>query len=196
MMWEWTAQVIYCVCSSTQSILQLFFFLIAPSNDTCTTNGDVRLVGGRNQYEGRVEVCYNRQWGTVCGRHSWDTTDAGVACRQLGHSALGNFLLWELRHCTQRMLIHTVIALIKTSIVAGATPYSYSYFGRGNGSIYLYSLHCRGSESRLIDCSHYGIGFHQHCRHSHDAGLRCKRKATILHHHYKRKFTEECNNIM
>ena len=68
------------------------FFLIAPSNDTCTTNGDVRLVGGTDQYEGRVEVCYNRQWGTVCGRHSsWDTTDAGVACRQLGYSLVGKF---------------------------------------------------------------------------------------------------------
>jgi len=26
------------------------------------TYGDVRLVGGSNQYEGRVEVCINDQW--------------------------------------------------------------------------------------------------------------------------------------
>ena len=61
-----------------------------PSNDTCTTNGDIRLVGSTNWYQGRVEVCYNRQWGTVCD-DSWGTSDAGVACRQLGFSGVGKF---------------------------------------------------------------------------------------------------------
>ena len=77
------------------------FFLIAPSNDTCTTNGDVRLVGVRNQYEGRVEVCYNRQWGTVCD-DSWDATDAGVVCRQLGYAGFGKFHSYvpTVQYCT------------------------------------------------------------------------------------------------
>ena len=65
--------------------------------------------------------------------------------------------------------------------VAGVTAYSYSYFGRGNGSIYLSNIGCRGSESRLMDCYHRGIGIH-YCHHYYDAGLRCKRKATILSH--------------
>lgn len=51
---------------------------IAACNNTA-----IRLVGGRNDMEGRVEVCFQRQWGTVCN-NSWNTKDAAVACRQLG----------------------------------------------------------------------------------------------------------------
>jgi len=55
--------------------------------------GDLRLARGsitRNYYtSGRLEIYINRQWGTVCDDF-FTSTDATVACRQLGFIGSGS----------------------------------------------------------------------------------------------------------
>ena len=54
------------------------------------TNGAVRLISRYNygRCEGRVEVCHNQQWGTIC-RDNWSDNNTQVVCDQLGYN--GNY---------------------------------------------------------------------------------------------------------
>ena len=71
------------------------------------TYGDVRLVGGSNQYEGRVEICINDQWGAVCD-DSWDNTDATVVCRQMGYAYTGSKAIYCCQ-CVFKTLVYRLL---------------------------------------------------------------------------------------
>ena len=65
----------------------------------CNT-GEIRLVGGTTQLEGRVEVCFNNEWGTVCDE-GWDDMDAAVTCSLRGFYGMDStfFLLMSNLFC-------------------------------------------------------------------------------------------------
>ena len=90
----------------------------------------LRLSGGRSDAEGRVEILYNGEWGTICDDF-WDLDNARVVCRQLGF----------------RTALRAPIA-------------TKAMFGQGKGPIWLDNVHCTGTEKSIDDCSHSGWGEH------------------------------------
>ena len=120
-----------CLQKSFMSIIQIL--------------GSVKLVGGNNSREGRVEIDYQGRHGTVCD-DDWSNNDAKVVCRMLGFTG--------------------GIAFYGPGASNGHS------FGEGTGEILLDDVTCTGDEVSLFACKHRGIGI-ENCGHSEDAGVRC-----------------------
>ena len=58
-----------------------FVLFFSSVNSSCT-NGEIRLVNGSSDREGRVEVCIGNTW-TAVSEYGWDYREAQVVCRQL-----------------------------------------------------------------------------------------------------------------
>ncbi|KAK7108970.1 soluble scavenger receptor cysteine-rich domain-containing protein SSC5D-like [Littorina saxatilis] len=118
-----------------------------PITTAAPKTGDIRLVNGTNMKEGRVEVYFNGQWGTVC-QDRWGKLDATVACRQLGLPS-------------------------NNPIPYRGTRSPISPFGPGAGPIWLDDLMCAGTEQKLLYCPANAGGINN-CDHNEDVGVRCR----------------------
>ena len=105
--------------------------VICPPNEpgNCT-NGDIRLVDGQTQYEGRVEVCLHGRWGTVCD-NEWGGADTRVVCRQLNYTQNGS-----------------------------PYAISNAPFGAGEGPFFVDNVACVGNETSFLSCRANNIGDH------------------------------------
>ena len=124
------------------------------------SSGDIRLVGGSSQLEGRVEVCVSGSWGTVCDDF-WGTVDAQVVCRQLGFSVAGT--------CWNLLLSYVRCGCYDNG--AGAIAHTNAFFGQGTDPILLDDVACVGTESTLLSCRYSPI---DNCVHAEDAGVTCR----------------------
>ena len=165
------AWILSSLCTSLLNVQRVLgkSFSLKPSLALCQ-NGDIRLGGGRHPNEGRVEFCYNNEWGTVCD-DLWSNIDGNVVCRQLGFSTTGTYKLIYLNvgTCRSKSMPWYV------QLIAGVTVHSSAFFGLGTGPIWLDNVQCSGIETRVENCPHNGIGIHD-CSHSEDAGVRCQCK--------------------
>ena len=141
-------------------------------------DGNLRLVNGTSLSEGRVEVCRNNSYGTICD-DQWDVLDARVACRQLGYSGEGMVNFYLSVTSTHPYIVVVMTVFLCHSSFLDALPLSHASFGQGEGEILIDELICNGTERRVQHCR---FSFSHNCKHSEDAGVRCQ--GNTLHHHY------------
>lgn len=139
------------------------------------TNGNVLLMNGSVpaivQREGRVEICYNNEYHTICDDF-WDVSDAEVVCRQLnvsGDSKLLHFLIL--------MVSYVILCTIAHFAIRGEAV----RYGRGTGTTLLDNIDCTGDEATLLECNHRPVGDND-CAvdHSEDAAVACGGNVTVI----------------
>ena len=161
---------VFCGKCAFENLLYLSFIIIAigVSSGNCTA-GSVRLVGGSNQYEGRVEVCVNQAWSSVCTYSGWNKKSAKIICNQVGD----NLSMHNVSH-----IIYPICILVNINY---GTVDKFG-FPQGSGRVLLGYFSCDGDEANLLECSPnylymYAYGY---CQHSHyyrkyyDAAVICE----------------------
>ena len=124
-----------------------------------------------SQLAGRLEVCHNNTWGTVCD-DAFGLLDAVVACRQLGFSDSGKT---SKAYGNRSIIMSTSLGL---NSPLGAVPLyqrdNVTELSAGIGSIFLDDLGCLGNETRLIGCPSPSLVEVHNCGHGEDVGVRCE----------------------
>ena len=109
---------------------------------------EVRLVDGRTEKDGQVELCLNGFWDSVCD-DNWDERDTRVVCRQLGYNG-----------CKRELLLPGMIMCNIYSFAASLPLESRRIPSSSFILYFLDEVNCSGSEMYLTECGNNGFGIH------------------------------------
>ena len=122
--------------------------MILKLGDNYSPDTAIRLNGGINKLQGRVEVLYQGTWGTICD-DGWDDIDATVVCMELGF----------FNGTTTR----------QDQFLNGTATRQ----DQESGPVWLSQVSCLGNESKFSHCMHNGAGNIGNCSHLQDVGVQC-----------------------
>ena len=129
----------------------IYYYNLCDLGTNAAYNGNLRLTGGSNYKMGRIEIFIEpNNTWGTVCSDGWDDQDTQVVCRQLGFGTASTAFL-------------------------GFSPSAPLHV-----PIWLDNLNCNGSESRLIECQHKGLGNHN-CDHDKDVFITCEEKSNKFH---------------
>jgi hypothetical protein len=106
----------------------------------------IRLLGGKNEHEGRLQVQIDGKWGTVCD-YGWNIINAALVCHQLGLALNPND--WRLE---------------KSEVPSAGS----------SEAILLSNVRCTEHDIDILKCRSEGVkDFQNSCTHEMDVGVRC-----------------------
>ena len=141
------SHVEHCISESVSIKVTGTLHPMIPTAEECR-NGEVRLVGGPSNSTGRLELCANGVWGRICNRFQyWGPDNTRVVCRQLGFPDTGKMV--------QLQYLLPKFPNVGAFVVNESRP-----FGRSERTAVLSEVHCVGTETELLECSHSSIGWH------------------------------------
>ena len=136
-------------------------------------DGSIRIIpsNARSVIKGRVEVCFNGIWGTICSLN-WDDQDASVACKQLGYSAEGST---QILKCICNAFF---TCCEQFTLTIGALSIG-SYHDHVS-NVHIIDISCTGFESSVFDCPHTAATPSQSCPNNADAYIQCNGKCILM----------------
>ena len=145
-----------------KEILRVMKSIVVVSDRECNEN-DVRLIDGQTAHDGKVEICQDGIWGSVCDDR-WDYKDAEVVCQQLRYSGR------ELRLSFYKVCLFFFLS---------ASSPLLSHSQHDQTLYHLENVHCNGTESTLTECDHSGVGIYD-CTTKTAVGVICTSIAAVI----------------